>query len=139
MSTSATLDSPRAARRRVLWRPMPKQHQFIRCPVEDVLFGGARGPGKTDGIIGDWLNHARLYTGHARGILIRQSYPAMEELEARCQELFPGTGGRWNVARRTWRWGSGSRLRLRHLERESDANAYQGHGYTWVGRPWRGR
>lgn len=25
----------------VIWRPQPKQHALIACPIEDVLFGGA--------------------------------------------------------------------------------------------------
>ena len=34
------------------WRPHPRQELFLRSPAREILFGGARGGGKTDaGII----------------------------------------------------------------------------------------
>ena len=35
----------------VVWSPLPKQRIFIECPIQECLFGGAAGPGKTDAII----------------------------------------------------------------------------------------
>ena len=31
-----------------------------------------------------------------------------------------------------WRWPNGARLRFAYLERDADADAYQGHSYTRV-------
>lgn len=117
----------------VVWRPQPKQHALIACPIEDVLYGGARGGGKTDGILGDWMAHAADYGQYARGLFLRRSYPELEEVEARCHELFPFLGARWQATKRTWHWRSGARLRLRYLEKDADTENYQGWGLTWVG------
>ena len=34
------------------------QWALLQCPVFEVFFGGARGGGKTDGMLGDWMLHA---------------------------------------------------------------------------------
>ena len=38
----------------IVWEPQIKQSVLIECPVFEVLFGGARGGGKSDGILGDF-------------------------------------------------------------------------------------
>jgi hypothetical protein len=118
---------------RVVWRPQPKQHLLISCPIEDVLYGGARGGGKTDGLGGDWLKHAHQYGSAARGLFFRQTYPELEEVEQRFQEFFPAVGGTWLVGRHTWTFTNGARLRMRHLEQEKDAQRMQGQSNTWIG------
>ena len=120
--------------RHVAWRPQPgPQQALLACPVEDVFYGGARGGGKTDGLLGDWLAHAGRYGEDARGIFFRRTYPEIEEVERRAGELFPLTGGVLNVQRRTWVWDNGATLRMRYLQRDQDASRYQGHSYTWLG------
>lgn len=112
------------------WDPQPKQHALIACPVPDVFSGGGRGGGKTDGLLGDFMAHAEDYGPYARGILFRRSYPELEEVERRCHELFPYVGARWQATKRTWVWPNGAIFLLRHLDRDSHANEYQGHSYT---------
>lgn len=106
---------------------------LISCPVEDVLFGGARGGGKTDGLLGDFLFFADSWGRHARGILFRRSYPEFEEIERRSHEIYPLTGATWLAAKRTWIWPNGATLKLRFLDKDHDAEHYIGHSYTWVG------
>lgn len=122
-----------SAPRRVVWYPQPKQHALISCPVEDILFGGARGGGKTDGLAGDWLAHAQRFGAAARGLFFRQTYPELEEVEQRMQEIFPAMRGTWRAAKRTWDFASGARLRLRYLISEQDAQSFQGQSNSWVG------
>ena len=43
------------------WEPQPgPQTALLACPVFEVFFGGARGGGKTDGMLGEWASHADL-------------------------------------------------------------------------------
>lgn len=123
-----------SAKASIIWKPQPKQHALLTCPVEDVFFGGARGGGKSDGLIGDWMAHAYQYGKHAKGLLIRRTYPELEELEARCLAIFSQLGARLHRHSRTWTmpWGGGN-LRMRHLRTVADASLYQGHSYTWIG------
>jgi hypothetical protein len=41
--------------------------------VFEVFFGGARGGGKTDGMLGECIKHAELYGEHAIGLMIRRT------------------------------------------------------------------
>lgn len=96
----------------------------------DVLYGGARGGGKTDGLLGEWLAHRATYPGYARGLFVRRSYDELDEVVGRALEMYPPSGGYWNSSKRTWFWPTGDFLRLRYLKRDQDAANYQGHSYT---------
>jgi predicted phage terminase large subunit-like protein len=116
-----------------IWAPQPgPQSLLLACPVGDIFFGGARGGGKTDGLIGDWLAHADRHARHARGLFIRRSMPELEEVHNRMLELFPKLGATHRASNRTWAFRNGATLRLAFLDAEEDATKYQGHSYTWV-------
>jgi hypothetical protein len=98
-----------------------------------ILFGGARGGGKSDMLLGDFLQDVEEYGAHWQGILFRKSVPELEEIIKRSQALYPATGAVWRASTKEWIWPNKARLRLRHIERVEDAMKYQGHQYTWVG------
>jgi predicted phage terminase large subunit-like protein len=117
----------------VIWKPQPgPQTLLLSCPVPDILFGGARGGGKTDGLIGDWLSHANRYGAHARGLLFRRSLPELEEVQNRMMEIFPKLGATFKVSRWLWVFPNGAALRLAFLDADEDATKYQGHSYSWI-------
>jgi hypothetical protein len=60
------------AERQVIWEPQPRQAAFISCPCDDVAFGGARGGGKSDAVLGDWSSHEERYGQDAIGIVLRR-------------------------------------------------------------------
>ena len=115
------------------WQPQPgPQTLLLSCPVEDLAFGGARGGGKTDGLLGDWLSYATEYGEAARGVIFRKSYPELEEVARRAREIYLPLGGKWKASSRTWDLG-GAELKLRFLASDDDADAYQGHSYSYIG------
>jgi len=118
----------------VAWAPQPgPQTLFVTCPVYDVLFGGARGGGKSDALLGDFGCHAAKYKEHARGLLIRRTYDELDELVQRSRELFEPIGASWRPSKYVWMFPWGGFLRMRYLRRDEDANRYQGHSYNWLG------
>src|SRR5215470_3271879 len=55
------------------WEPQPgPQTALLACPVFEVFFGGARGGGKTDGMLGEWVSHADLHGKNAVGLMVRR-------------------------------------------------------------------
>lgn len=119
---------------KVAWSPQPgPQTLLVTCPVADVFYGGARGGGKTDGLLGDFAAHGGEYGVAARGILFRRTYPELEEVIRRSREIYGPMGWKYTANDHTWAAPNGATLRLRFLERDSDADKYQGHQYTWMG------
>lgn len=117
----------------VIWSPQAgPQTALVQCPVFEVFYGGARGGGKTDGMIGDWLQHSSFYGEHAVGIFVRRNRTQLSEVIARTKQLFPKIGAKYNETKSEWLMPGGARLRFVYLERDSDAENYQGHNYTRV-------
>jgi hypothetical protein len=104
----------------------------VQCPVFEVFFGGARGGGKTESSIGDWLQHSATYGEKAVGIFVRRRFKQLAEVIARTKEIFGKLGGRYNEQKAEWLMPGGARLKFVYLERDSDAEEYQGHNYTRV-------
>lgn len=118
----------------VAWEPISApQEALITCPIEDVFYGGARGGGKTDALLGDFAAHAGQYGKHAHGILFRRTYPELEQVEQRSREIYTPLGWSYNETKKTWTAPDGATLKLRYLLRDKDADNYQGHSYTWQG------
>jgi hypothetical protein len=106
------------------------QSALISCPVFEVFFGGARGGGKTDGVLGDFLEHADSYGQHAIGLMIRRQRTELIETIERSKAIYGPLGWTYHEQDKMWRAPDGARLRFAYLERDSDAEAYQGHSYT---------
>lgn len=106
------------------------QTALISCPVFEVFFGGARGGGKTDGVLGDFLEHADTYGEHAIGLMIRRQRTELIETIERSRAIYTPLGWTYHEQDKMWRAPDGARLRFAYLERDADAEAYQGHSYT---------
>ena len=118
----------------IIWRPQKgPQHKLVTCPVFEVFYGGARGGGKTDAMIcGDWPIHAQRYGDKAKGIFFRRELPQLEAAIDRSKEIYFQLGCKWSEQKKQWLFPNGASLRFRPLERDSDAEKYQGHDYTRV-------
>lgn len=117
----------------IIWQPQPgPQTALLECPVFEVFYGGARGGGKTEGSIGDWLQHSAMYGENAVGIFVRRKLTQLSEVIARTHQLFKKLGAHWNEQKKTWTMPGGARLKFVYLERDVDAEEYQGHSYTRV-------
>ena len=118
---------------KVIWEPNPgPQSWLITCPVFETLFGGARGGGKSDGVLGEWAAHADTYGKDAIGLCVRRERTQLVELVERSKVLYLPLGAKFNEQDKLWRFPNGARLRFAYLESDSDAQAYQGHSYTRV-------
>ena len=105
---------------------------LLTCSVFEVFYGGARGGGKTESSIGDWLQHSSLYGEGAIGIFFRRKLVQLAEVIARTKQLFPKLGAKYNEQQKTWTMANGARLKFAYLEKDADAEEYQGHSYTRV-------
>lgn len=124
---------PTELRQTIVWQPQPgPQTALIQCPVFEVFYGGARGGGKTESSIGDWLEHSARYGENAIGIFVRRKLTQLSEVIARTKQIFSKLGGKYNEQQKTWTMPGGGRLKFVYLEKDADAEEYQGHSYTRV-------
>jgi len=111
---------------------------FCACPFREVLYGGAAGGGKSDALIGDYSQGIFQYGSGWRGLIVRRSFPQLEEIERRCLEIFSPVFGSdcYKVGRRIWEFPTPkgtATLMLRALEKNDDAHKHQGHQFTYFG------
>lgn len=117
----------------IAWQPQPgPQVALISCPVFEVFFGGARGGGKTEASLGDWLEHSAQYGEAAIGVFFRRKFKQLSEAIARSKQIYKKIGAKYNEQKAEWTMPNGARLLFRYLERDSDAEEYQGHNYTRI-------
>lgn len=116
----------------VVWEAQERQAAFIACPVFEVFFGGARGGGKTDAVLGDFLEHADAYGENAIGLMVRRQRTELIETIERSRTIYTPLGWQYHEQDKMWRAPNGARLRFAYLERDADAEGYQGHSYTRI-------
>ncbi len=110
-----------------IWVPNAgPQTALITCPVFEVFFGGARGGGKTSGMLGEWLNHAQAYGRDAAALMVRRERTQLIDTIEESKKLYGLLGATYNETDKLWRMANGARFQFAYLESDSDAEAYQG-------------
>ena len=74
---------------RIAWSPRGNRAQvrLLKCQVFEIFFGGARGGGKTDGVLGEFGAHASRYGKDAIGLMVRRSRAELVETIERSREI----------------------------------------------------
>lgn len=122
---------------KVVWSPNSRpQRALLSCPITEVFFGGARGGGKTDGMLGEWAQHSSTYGVNAIGLIIRRTAKQLGETFERSKVLYTPLGAKFVGSPESGgmrvTMPTGGRLTFGHLERDADAEAYQGGSFTRV-------
>lgn len=120
---------------RIIWSPQRgPQHALIQAPHREIFFGGARGGGKTDGVLGKWAVRDQVLGPEFNAVAVRPTSVSWEDAVERSKQLYGPLGGKFNETKLTWRMPRGGRVRFAYLESVSDADQYQGKNVTdvWV-------
>ena len=112
--------------------PTPIQRRAIACPVEDMLYGGARGGGKSVFLYLDWLAHAQASGGRARGLVLRRTREQLRDFIEEGRRFMPKIGWTYHEQKHQWTGPDGCILTLAYLERDQDAENYQGWNLSWL-------
>ncbi|MCB1712576.1 MAG: terminase family protein [Candidatus Riesia sp.] len=118
------------------WTPQlgPQEDAISATWCTELFFGGARGGGKSDFLLGDFLQDVLTYGRHWQGVLFRRSYPELQEIIKRSKTIYTPCGAIWREGNKEWRFHNGASLKMRSLESPGDAAKFQGHQYTWIGK-----
>ncbi len=118
----------------VCWAPQRgPQKALVDCPLTEILFGGARGGGKTDGILGKWAIKSQRYARAFNAVFFRKEMPQQDDLIERAKDIYCRMGAAWQEQKRLFLMPGGGRIRFRPLENIVDAEKYQGQNLTDAG------
>ncbi len=114
-----------------IWEPQPgPQTNLINCPTKEIFYGGARGGGKTDGMIGKNAIKAAEFGRHQKGIFVRKELPQLEDAIERCKEIYFPLGWKWGEQKKLFTAPNGATLKFRPLDRVDEAEKQQGKSFT---------
>lgn len=120
----------------IAWRPQAgPQQALIDCNLPEVFFGGARGGGKTDAVLGKWGIKAGHYGPDFNAIMFRRTTVSAEDAIERAKQIYLPVGARFvGSPNPTFHMPGGGRISFRYLESVSDADEWQGRNVTdaWV-------
>jgi len=109
----------------IKWKPQDKQKLALMSNANEILFGGARGGGKTDAGLA-WLMYD-LANPKYRALVIRRNATDLSDWIDRAKEMYIDAGGRF--VGDTFIFPEGARIRTGHLADKDAYQKYQGHEY----------
>jgi len=109
------------------WEPHPKQQEALKRREFEILYGGARGGGKTDaGIV--WLtydiSHPRF-----RALVIRRNADDLSDWIDRARRMYSRFGADFAYRPTEIKFPSGAIIKTGHLKDDNAYGKYQGHEY----------
>lgn len=117
------------------WKPFPKQEVALARAEFEILFGGARGPGKTDAgvvwTIGEEYEPGKFLLDHPRYrcLVIRKNADDLADWVDRVVRLHGGFGVDAAYKPTILRYPSGAIIRTGHLKDEQSYTKYQGQEF----------
>lgn len=127
------MPSPATVRKNLVWAPQEgPQAALVECPAKDIFYGGARGGGKTDGMLGKNLIKSLRYPGKQHGIFFRRELTQLENAISRAHQIYgrAGMGWTWHEQKKLYTSPCGNTLKFAYLDKDRDAEMYQGWSLT---------
>jgi hypothetical protein len=114
------------------FKPQPgPQHHFLTCPADIVVYGGARGGGKSFAALGEFWCHAEDWGSAAKGLMLRRSREDLKDTIDVARQMY-GTAAEWKDKEKQFRFQNGAVFHMAYLESDQDAMNYQGWSLTRV-------
>lgn len=112
------------------------QSQAMTVPESiDLFLGGGRGGGKTFLLAALFLRHCEQHGEHARCLVVRKSFPGLQDIEAEFRTYFGSIYGKalkFDAQKHRFTLPNGATIQLDQLEREQEFSKYQGKSFSHI-------
>lgn len=115
------------------YEPNNKQARFHASTATEVVYGGAKGGGKSCALIMEAMAYGLDYAG-AVIYLFRESYPDLEDtLIPEWKDKVPSQLYKWDGKRTEAKMINGTLVKFRYVRNYDDARKYQGRSMDFIG------
>ena len=80
-------ETPTGSTDQVVWGLQPGPSSICSSSLPEIFFGGARGGGKTDSVLGKWAGKEKRYGEHFNAIMFRRSTVSSENAIERWKNI----------------------------------------------------
>lgn len=121
------------------WYPTQRQSEFLAADEDEVLFGGAAGGGKTDGLLVDALginpSSMAINKRQYQAIIFRRTFPDLKDIIDRSHEIYPlvSQKAKYDKAAHVWSFPSGARIEFGFIQRDVERFRYRGRAFGYIG------
>ena len=125
------------------WAATERQAEFLSASEFEVLYGGAAGGGKTDGVLVDALGLNPLTEGKPahvekrayQAIIFRRTFPDLKDIIDRSHEIYLDYDRRakYDKQAHVWNFTSGARIEFGYIQRDIERFRYRGRAFQYVG------
>jgi predicted phage terminase large subunit-like protein len=114
--------------------PTAKQLAFLLCPRTEAFFGGAAGPGKTDGLL---MGAVQLVERpRYSALLLRRTFRQLNQsnsIMSRARQWLANTDAVWKDADKRFTFPSGATITFGNLDSEDDVYQYDSSEFQYIG------
>ena len=117
----------------IIWKPQPRQYEFMRRGEYEALYGGAAGGGKSDAMVAEALRQVDI--PHYKAILFRKTFPEARELILKSHRMYPRVypKAKYNGSEHCWTFPSGARIYFGSMPNTTSHLRYQGLSFAFIG------
>ncbi|MGN1120232.1 MAG: phage terminase large subunit, partial [Oscillospiraceae bacterium] len=118
--------------KRIVWKPQPKQIEFMSRPEYEALYGGAAGGGKSDAIVVEALR--QVDNPNYRAIIFRKTFPQCRELIIKSMRIYKSAYPKatYNGSEHYWKFPSGAKIYFGSMPNSMSYLQYQGLSYSFI-------
>jgi len=117
---------------RALWKPQPRQAEFMSRTEYEALYGGAAGGGKSEALLMEALR--QIHIPHYRGLILRKTYPQLTDLIDRSRVLYAAAcpQAQYHTTGKVWEFPSGAKIFFGSMQHAADRIQYQGRQFDYI-------